>query len=197
MNLFTKVKNQFIKIRRAIIFLEDPGKFHVRIKKLRKQGMKIGKDVKILHDTIFDASRPWLIEIGNNVTFAPRCHVLTHDASMDIFLKKTRIGKVKIFDNCFFGAGTIILPNITIGPNVIIGAGSVVTKNIPENSVYAGNPARLVSRLDKFLTKHQQLSNKHPSYPYPEYHVRCITADQAKRMSNELNNSFGYSIRKK
>ncbi len=79
--------------------------------------MKIGSNVQILHDTILDPSRAFLIEIGNNVTFAPRCHLLTHDASMNIFQKKTRIGKVKIKDNCFIGAGTIILPNVTIGPN--------------------------------------------------------------------------------
>lgn len=56
----------------------------------------------------------------------------------------TKIGIVQIRNNVFIGANTVVLPNVRIGDNVVIGAGSVVTKNIPSNSVYAGNSARLI-----------------------------------------------------
>lgn len=92
MLVLNKIKNQFAKLKRVIIFLNNPEQYHARVKMLRKKGMQIGNNVSVLHGTIFDPSRPFLIEIGNNVTFAPRCHVLTHDASMFIFQKRTRIG---------------------------------------------------------------------------------------------------------
>jgi len=195
--MLKKIKTQLNKISKALVFLNSPEHYHSRVKHLKRRGMKIGKNVQILHDTILDPSRAFLIEIGNNVTFAPRCHILTHDASMNIFQKKTRIGKVKIKDNCFIGAGTIILPNVTIGPNSIIGAGSVITKNVPENSVIAGNPAKLICSLEKFLKKHDSLSEQHPNYPYPEFHGNWISKENASKMQKELDNTFGYSTTSK
>ena len=120
--------------------------------------MKIGYNVFILHGTVIDNSRPFLIEIGNNVTLAPKCHILTHDASMCNFLNITRIGKVKILDNCFIGANTVIMPNVTIGPNAVVGAGSVVTKNVEPFSIFAGNPAKKIDSLEHFLEKHKKMS---------------------------------------
>jgi maltose O-acetyltransferase len=194
MGLSRRIHNQLRKIARAIVFLNDPGHFHSRINRLKKQGMKIGNNVQILHDTILDPSRPFLIEIGNNVTFAPRCHVLTHDASMHTFLGKTRIGKVKLKDNCFIGAGSIILPNVTIGPNAIVGAGSVVTKDVPAYSVYAGNPATFRCSLEEFLHKHEDTAKSHPCYPYAEYHGDWITREKAALMTREIDATFGYSV---
>ncbi|MGB1311421.1 MAG: DapH/DapD/GlmU-related protein, partial [Leucothrix sp.] len=52
---------------------------------------------------------------------------------------KTRIGK-----HCFIGCASIILPNVTIGDQVIVAAGSVVTKDVPSNSIVAGNPAKVI-----------------------------------------------------
>ena len=127
---------------------------------LIERGLKIGNNCTIHYDTILDPSHCDLIEIGNNVTFAPRCQILAHDGSMKTALGYTKIGKVMIEDNVFVGAGAIILPNIHIGKNSIIGAGSVVTHDIPENSVFAGNPARRICSLDSFLDKHRKLANK-------------------------------------
>ena len=67
------------------------------------------------------------------------------------------MGRVRIGNHVFVGAGAIILPNVTIGNNVIIGAGSVVTKDIPDNSVCAGNPAKVIRNLDEYIAKHQSL----------------------------------------
>jgi maltose O-acetyltransferase len=125
---------------------------------LIERGLKIGNNCTVHFDTILDQSHCHLIEIGDNVTFAPRCHVLAHDGSMKTTLGFTKIGRVIIENNVFIGAGAIILPNVHIGNNSIIGAGSVVTHNVPEKSIVAGNPAKVLCSLDSFLEKHKEFA---------------------------------------
>ena len=100
--------------------------------KLIKMGMKVGKNFGRLNGVILDPSHCWLIEIGDNVTLAPRVHILCHDASTKQFLGYTKIGRVTIGDNVFVGADTVVLPGVTIGNNVVIGANSTVTHDVPE-----------------------------------------------------------------
>lgn len=64
----------------------------------------------------------------------------------------------------FIGAGSIVMPGCTIGDNVIIGAGSIVTKDIPENGVYVGNPAKYICSMDAYLEKEEQKKNKFNSF---------------------------------
>ena len=120
---------------------------------LKKCGLKVGKNFKMLEECIIDDSHCWHIEIGDNVTLAPRVHILAHDASTKMHLNYTKIKNVKIGNKVFIGAGSIILPGVTIGNNVIIGAGSVLTKNVPDNSVFAGNPAKFICATDSYLLK--------------------------------------------
>ena len=104
---------------------------------LVKKGLKVGKNLNMQSSCIIDNSHCWLIEIGDNVTLAPRVHILAHDASTKLALGYTKIGRVKIGNNVFIGANTTILPNVKIGNNVIIGANSLVSKDIPDNKVVA------------------------------------------------------------
>ena len=112
--------------------------------KLISMGMTVGSNFKRLHGVILDPGHCWLITIGDNVTMAPRVHILCHDASTKQFLNYTKIGRVTIGDNVFIGAESVVLPGVTIGSNVIIGANSTVTHDIPENSVAVGSPARVI-----------------------------------------------------
>ena len=102
---------------------------------------------------IIDPSHCYHITIGDNVTLAPRVHILAHDSSTAMFLGKTRAANVTIGNDVFVGAGTIILPGVHIGNRVIIGAGSVVTKDIPDNSVAVGNPCKVVCDVDSYIQK--------------------------------------------
>jgi maltose O-acetyltransferase len=123
------------------------------LKKLINRGLKIGKNFKRMGGCIIDPSHCWHIEIGNDVTLAPRVHILAHDTSTKNFLNHTRVAAVVIEDNVFIGAGAIILPGVTIGRNTIIGAGSIVSGKIAPDSVYAGNPARFICKLEDYLNK--------------------------------------------
>lgn len=126
------------------------------LEKLLKRGLKVGKNFNRMGGVIIDPSHCYHITIGDNVTLAPRVHILAHDASTFIFFGKTRAANVTIGNNVFVGAGTIILPGVHIGNRVIIAAGSVVTKNIPDNSVAVGNPAKVICSLDTYLEKEKK-----------------------------------------
>ena len=104
---------------------------------LIKKGLTVGKNFNMQKGCILDSSHCWLIEIGNDVTLAPRVHILAHDASTKRKLGYKKIGKVKIGNNVFIGANTTILPNVKIGNNVVIGANSLVSKDIQDNTVVA------------------------------------------------------------
>lgn len=130
---------------------------------LRKIGMRIGDRVYIVYPRAvsIDETRPWLIEIGDDVVLTIGVTILTHGYDWSVFkgLKGDVLGssgKVKIGNNVFIGVESTILKGVTIGDNVIIGAGSVVTHDIPGNCVAAGNPARVIMSLEDYYNKRVQ-----------------------------------------
>lgn len=160
--------------------------------KLIKMGMKVGRNFGRLNGVILDPSHCWLIEIGDNVTLAPRVHILCHDASTKTFLNYTKIGRVTIGDNVFIGAESVVLPNVRIGNNVVIGANSTVTHDIPDNSVAVGSPARVISFLDEYLAKENEKMKHVPVYG-EEYTLRQnIPMDLRLKQKLELGESGGY-----
>jgi len=132
--------------------------------KLISMGMRVGENFQRMGGVILDNSHCWLIEIGNNVTIAPRAHILCHDASTKRFLGYTKIGRVTIGNDVFIGAEAVILPGVTIGSRVVIGANSTVTHDIPDNSVAAGSPARVICTLDQYLEKEKARMEASPCY---------------------------------
>lgn len=131
----------------------------VTVEQLVKNGLIVGVNFKVRPGCIIDYSHCWHIEIGNDVTLAPRVHILAHDASTKTHLNYTKIGNVKIGDRVFIGAGSIILPGVTIGNDVVIGAGSIVSKNIPDNSLATGNPAKIICSTTEYLDKQKLKMN--------------------------------------
>lgn len=65
---------------------------------------------------------------------------------------------IKVGDNVYIGNNVILLPRVTVGNNVIIGAGAVVSRDIPDNSVAVGVPARVIKTADKYFEKIQRES---------------------------------------
>ncbi len=124
--------------------------------KLIRRGLVVGTGFTRMGGVVIDPSHCWHISIGDNVVLAPRVHILAHDTSTKVFLNYTRVANTRIGNNVFVGAGTIVLPGVTIGDNVVIGAGSIVSRDIPSDSVAAGNPARVVKPLDEFLEENKR-----------------------------------------
>lgn len=164
------------------------------IKYLINQGLVVGKNFNIQNDVIIDSSHTWHIEIGDDVTLAPRVHILAHDASTKIHLNHTRIGKIKIGDRVFVGASSIILPGVTIGNDVVIGAGSVITSDIPDGHVAVGNPAKIICTMDKFLLRKQKEMNTSPCFG-EEYTIRKnVTIEKKSEMNRRMKERIGYII---
>lgn len=160
--------------------------------KLISMGMTVGKNFKRLNGVILDPAHCWLIEIGNNVTMAPRVHILCHDASTKQFLNYTKIGRVTIGDNVFIGAESVVLPGVTIGSNVIIGANSTVTHDIPANSVAVGSPARVICTLEEYLSREKARMETAPCYG-EEFTLRQnVPMEKRLQQKEELIGKIGY-----
>lgn len=129
------------------------------LEKLISRGLIIGNNFNMMPGCIIDSDHCWHISIGNNVTLAPRVHILAHDTSTKAYLNYTKVSNVKIGNSVFIGASSIVMPGVVIGNNVIVGAGSLVTKSIPSNTVYAGNPARFICNIDDYLKKQKAKMN--------------------------------------
>ena len=130
-------------------------------------GFTAGKSFQYNSGYPIDANWPWLISVGDDVTLESNVRILAHDASTVKAGAHTKIGVVKIGNNVFIGADSIVLCNTRIGDNVIVGVGSVVMHDIPSNSVYAGNPARRVCSFEAFQEKH--LKNLETKLYFREY----------------------------
>ncbi len=110
---------------------------------------------------IIDETSPKKVTIGRNCVITDGVKVLVHSwihpvlahnygvISEDILAPR----EVKIGNYVFLGANTIVLPGASIGDNVIVGAGSVVTHSIPNNCVAAGNPCKVICSLDEYYRK--------------------------------------------
>lgn len=161
-------------------------------KQLIDMGMSVGENFKRLNGVILDPAHCWLIEIGNNVTLAPRVHILCHDASTKLWLNYTKIGRVTIGNNVFIGAESVVLPGVTIGSNVIVGANSTVTHDIPDNSVVVGSPARVICTLDEYLSKEKTRMENAPCYDESFTLRQNVSMEKRLQQKKELTEKIGY-----
>ena len=125
------------------------------VKYYRKLGISIGEDCRIY--PMLPLSEAGLIRIGNHVTITHGVVLVTHDGGTWVLRKKYhgygKPGPITIKDNCFIGINAIILPNVSIGPNSIVGAGTVVTRDVQPNTVVAGVPAKVIRTLEEYEKK--------------------------------------------
>lgn len=104
-------------------------------------GMDIGEGTMISRKAVLDkGNNPQGIHIGCNTSITGGVVLLAHDACRRIK------ADIHIGDNCFIGNYAVIMPGVHIGNEVIIGAGSIVTKDIPDNCIAAGNPAKVIKQ---------------------------------------------------
>ncbi len=142
-----------------------------RVHALIARGLVIGKNVTIEPKAGIDSSYPYLISIGDNCSIAGDAQIMAHDATAFKFTGGyAKLGRVVIKDNCFIGRGAIILPGVTIGPNVVVAAGSVVNKDIPPNSCVAGVPARFYTKFDEMMARHETQIKEGTVFEFLELH---------------------------
>lgn len=151
------------RIIKAIIYRERASSKSY-VKWLKNKGVRIGKGTVFIgpKETLVDVTRPWLVTIGEDCQITPGVVILTHDYGWAVIKRVygevlESAQKVVIGDNVYIGMNSTILPGVTIGSNVVIGANTVVTKDIPDNVVVVGNPARIVRTLDEYYQKRKNV----------------------------------------
>lgn len=114
----------------------------------------IGEDCTLHRHCKIDGANPRGVHLGDRVRIAARAVIFAHDYYGGNMHLDTYIG-----NQCIIGYGAIILPGVRLGDNVIVGAGSVVSKDIPSNCIVAGNPAKIV-KVGIELDKYGHITNK-------------------------------------
>ena len=127
----------------------------------KKIGVNFGENLRIYGNVTW-STEPWIITLGNNVHITNGVKFLTHDGGTLLFRDKVpdlEITKpITVGDNVYIGNDVIILPGVSIGNNVVIGAGAVVSRNIPDNSLAVGVPAKVIKTADEYFAKIQKES---------------------------------------
>ena len=151
--MFKRLKLQYLKIKKA---LANGSRF---VDIVRKDGVNIGEGCIIDKRVVF-GTEPYLITIGNHVRITQGVKFITHDGGlwvpreMGLIDKRAdKFGRIIIGDNVNIGWNAIILPGVHIGNNVIVAAGAVVTKDVPDNSVVAGVPAKVIESIEEYTEK--------------------------------------------
>lgn len=134
------------------------------IKLLKQSGVQIGEKCEIYPSASF-GSEPYLIHIGDHVRVNNGVCFVTHDGGSWVLRKYLNddksdqidlFGHIYVGNNVHIGTNAIIMPGVSIGDNCIIGCGAIVTKDIPENSIAVGVPARVIETLDEYIEKHRK-----------------------------------------
>jgi len=170
LNSFTMKMIEIIKLLYIKFLILKSNKYTLPNIYRKYFGIKIGKGCVFTGKKINFGSEPYLIEIGDNVRITADVKFETHDGGVGIFRDEYKginiFGKIKIGDNSFIGHNSIIMPGVRIGKNVIIGAGSIVTKDILSDSVAVGVPAKVIQSTQEYkhkaLKKAVFIENKNP-----------------------------------
>jgi maltose O-acetyltransferase len=159
---------------------------------LKRRGLVAGRNLNLMVGATIDPSHCWHITVGDDVTMARDVLILAHDASTNMHLGYTRIGKVDIGDRVFIGASTIVLPGVRIGNDVVIGAGSVVSRDIPDGTVACGNPARRIASLDEWIGRRRDEMAAVPCFGREYQEGHGITPAMKAEMNRLMDDRFGY-----
>ncbi|KQO62788.1 acyltransferase [Curtobacterium sp. Leaf261] len=127
---------------------------------LRRRGAEVGEALWLSSRAYYDPGPDCLLTIEDGVVVSNDVRLLTHDFSMTNVARELSAlaedeslhmrSRIVLRRNAFVGMGAIVLPGVTIGRGSVVGAGSVVTKDVPDGVVVAGNPARAVTSIEEY-----------------------------------------------
>jgi acetyltransferase-like isoleucine patch superfamily enzyme len=146
---------------------------------LINRGLQIAPDCRLIGLPNF-GSEPYLISIGARVTISSGVSFINHDGGTCVFRQEPRyanvikFGRITILENCFIGAGATLMPGVTIGPNSVVAASSVVTHDIPANTVAGGVPAKILMNVEEYAEKCLAHS--------PPYDLACYRKDKVSEL---------------
>lgn len=139
------------KIKRKCLHKFKPLEYAKRV------GVNFPHDGVHLYGNINWGTEPWIISLGHNVHITDGVKFITHDGGTLLYrhivpdLEVTK--PIRVGNDVYVGNNVLILPGVTIGNNVVIGAGAVVSKDIPDNSVAVGVPAKVIKTADEYFEK--------------------------------------------
>ena len=153
MSIIAKIKKKFISYK---VNKNQESKREY----LRSLGCKIGEGTRFA-GTASVGDDPFLVEIGADCLISSNVSFLAHDGGVKVLnsagyfdgQRMDKMARIKIGNNCFIGAGAVIMGGVKIGNNVIIGTRSIVTKDIPDGVVAAGMPAKVICTIDDYYNK--------------------------------------------
>lgn len=161
MNLLGRVKSRFLNPEKRAEFLRS------------NSIVKIGTGCEIYNNVSF-GSEPYLVQLGNKVRVTAGVRFVTHDGGMWVIRNlgwnqnADRMGAIVVGDNVFIGWNTIVMPGVKIGSNVVIGAGSIISKDIPDNTVVAGIPAKTICSIEDYYNKNIHRLDETKHMPFEE-----------------------------
>ena len=148
-----KLKTKFLRswILHSLAYSSPHPGFSINMQ--RSRGVSIGNSCHFAPYVLLDLIFPQLIKIGNNVSIGSNTMIFAHsNPTTNLFLKQNhyprKIESILIKSGAWINPGCIIGPGVTIGKNSVLSVGTVITSSVPDNCVVAGNPGRIVKKLD-------------------------------------------------
>lgn len=146
------VRRTMLKVKRRLQLRADPVGF------AKGLGVSVGEHCRLLGVSASTfGSEPYLVSLGEHVTVTGGVRFVTHDGGVWVFRGERPtidvIAPIRVGNNVFIGLNSILLPGVTVGDDVVVAAGSVVTRDVPSKSVVGGVPAKQITTIDEYRTR--------------------------------------------